>query len=145
MSLKRKQYEIFKLREKDIEKQILAFLSTIKGGWPCKVELGGRPVKKGNGYALIPFKSPFFRKGFSDIMFCYKGTTFFFEVKIESEYKWIMKHYGELKKFPPEMWNNKKHRHYSEQVHFIEGVRRAGNQGFFVCNLEQVKEALKGL
>lgn len=132
-----------KLTEKQIEKLILDHLSFMRGGFVTKVELGGRPVNSGGRKVIIGFKNKYYRKGFSDIMFNYKGKVFYFEVKTPEEYNWYEKKKEKLRATPLTMLKSKKEIHFKEQQLFIDGVRRGGSVGEFVCSLNQVRNIIE--
>ena len=44
-------------KESDIEKTMLDYLNTVRGGFVCKMNRSGRPVRRGNIVILIPFKN----------------------------------------------------------------------------------------
>lgn len=88
--------------------------------------IGGRevPIRRHNRF------SP---KGVSDVIFLFKGTSYWIEIKRESEYKWIIKNYDRLKEGIPK---NPRESHAQDQIRFIEDIKnRTGNHGFFTYSI----------
>jgi hypothetical protein len=129
-------------KEKPLEHMVLNYLDRIPGGYVIKHELSGRPIKKGNYYILIPFKSKFFRRGHSDVTFLYKGTSYYFELKTTKELSWWKKKYETIKHLTPDLLDerkDKKIKHFLEQQLFINNINETGNKAYFVDTLEDVQ------
>lgn len=136
---------MLKVREEDIEKVILDYLSRVRGGFVTKIHMSGRPVKTRAGIVMIPFQNRYCRNGISDIQFNFRGKMFVFEVKTPEEHKYILKHYKELMLTPIELMDKKKNKkkyHIKEQMIYIEGIKDSGGDGDFVSDLDQVKKIL---
>ena len=129
--------------ENPIQNFLLDYLGHLKNGFVMKIELSGKPIRNGNKIVkIIPFKNKYYRKGMSDILFCYKGKFFCFEVKKKDEHEKILRNYERIKNTPIKMLPNYLH-HAKEQMNFIQEIKRAGGDGDFVSNLEHVKEILR--
>jgi len=126
--------------EKQIETEILHYLNSI-GAFPMCIEISGRPIKNKHGIQLIPFKSPFHRKGMSDILCLYKGKLFAFEVKTRKELTWTQNKLAKYSTIDLVM-GNKKDNHLAEQDRFIQHINDNGGHGAFVCSVDQVKEII---
>jgi len=127
--------------EKEIEFSILSYLDTL-GGYPMKINLGGRPIQNKEGrMLLIPFKNAFTPKGMADILFIYEGCAFAFEVKTAAQVKFIKNSYQRLAEggFSAA---NKSYKRLQEQILFIEKFKSSGGYGGFVSTIEEVKSII---
>lgn len=118
----------------------------LKGGFVKKNHQSGRPIKKGNFIVLIPWKSPYCRKGISDIEFIWQGRHYAFEVKTPEEHGYINRNLKKIMSMKPSELSRKsnlKKRHIYEQFEYIMSIKRAGGFGGFVSSLENVKKYLK--
>ena len=127
-----------KITEEDITESICHYLSLFRGSQLNRITPGGF-FKNGR---MRKHKSKHVKKGVSDIQFIYQGKFYVFEVKTPKEYKYTMKYYGEILSTPKDFLVDKK-KHLKEQIEYIEGVRRNGFIGEFVCSIEMVKERLE--
>lgn len=83
------------------------------------------PIRKCNRFAP---------KGMTDIIFFWNSIAYFIEVKRESEYKWLEKHYDRIKHG---FSHSKREVHAKNQINFIEDmVNRVGCRGFFTYSLD---------
>ena len=128
------------MTEKDIEKSILMFLERIPDSYVCKIDKGGKPVKKGNKTIIIPFGGRYSVVGMSDIMFICQGKTYFFEVKTPETVKYPRKHFDKLLVTHPDGHSRKV---LIQQCRFIHSIRKAGAVGEFVASIEDVTTILQ--
>lgn len=121
--------------EKAIEKDLLKYLD-YKGCFPCKIENTGvyDPRKKTFRKVVSPYK----RKGISDIMFFWKGKTWFAEVKTPDELGYIMRNFEKL-----DRREVKSKERISNQVKFIQSVREQQQIGIFVDGIERLKKLME--
>lgn len=125
------------LSESQIEELILAHLN-------FKMRIHAWKVPKA-GYYDVKRKifrkqvSKFARNGVSDISGLLPGKGLFIEVKSEKDYRYIMKHYEELKNY---FGSCEKKNHFKEQIQFIEDVKTSGNIGFFADSVACVEKEL---
>ena len=117
--------------EKAIEKEILLYLDH-KGCFPCKIENAGTydPTKKVFRAVVNPYR----RKGISDIMFFWKDSVYFVEVKTPDELGYITRNWDKL--------NNgevKSKERLTNQIRFLQSVRAKNQTGFFVDSIERLK------
>lgn len=87
--------------------------------------------------------SKFVRKGISDVFYLEGGEFYVFEVKSDTEHKYIKKHLDDIMKSHG-IGLNKKRMHIYEQALFIEDVKREGGFGGFVSTVEDVMEIING-
>ncbi len=73
--------------------------------------------------------------GVSDIIGWWNSNGVVIEVKVPSEYKWLMKRYEMLR---TTYVTSKKDVHAQNQIRFIEHVKSTGNLGFFTFSLDHV-------
>ncbi len=125
------------LTEKQIETQILDFLSIAKGCLFFKHNNTGIFDPKTKKFRTVQNK--YIPKGASDIYGSFYGRTFYIEVKTPSEHAYITKHYEEIKKY---IGPSRKKNHIKNQIHYLELARKNHCIAFFACSLDQVKEAL---
>ena len=128
------------MTETQIQNFILDYLNAL-GGYVCKIELSGKPVKTPQGFKLIPFKNKYYRKSMSDILFFYKSNFYAFEVKTPQEHEKVKKN---LNRFRTKTINQipKYLHHYKKQFDFIECVKKQGGHGGFVSSLSDVKNIM---
>lgn len=126
-----------KLTEKQIETSILAFLEYTPGCSFHKLNNTGIYDPKKGGFRKVVNK--YCPKGIADIVGSYNNLIAWIEVKTPEEYKYLMKHYEELRCY---VGLDKKKNHYRNQIAFIEGKKRVGNIAFFADSIDMVKEKL---
>lgn len=129
-----------KLDEKEIKESIAYALDMKYRSLTCVIELSGRPIKTPKGFVLIPFKSPYYRRGMSDILFLHKGILFAFEVKTKEEYHWFSKKWPVIKNVGPK---NEKEKHFFEQYMFITNIIKNGGHGGFIYNFEMAEKIIE--
>jgi len=125
------------MKERQIETMILDYLAALPGCDARKNESVGvfDPTKR----TFRKSHSKYRINGVSDILGYYKNKSFAIEVKTESEYKFVMKHYDRIKNGG---LNTKRDRRLFDQISFIEMVKNHDQIGFFACSVDQVKENL---
>ncbi len=89
----------------------------------------GRYIRRSN--SLVP-------KGLPDLVYFYKGKTFFFEVKTEKASRFIVKNYNRILE-----GKGKIYEHIYNQIVFREDLIKIGITCEFVATVEQVKEILE--
>ena len=132
------------ISEQIVQNLILDYLGHLSNSYPLKIEISGKKTYVNGVMKMIPFKNKYHRKGCSDILLCYEGKFYCFEVKKESEYLKIKKNYNRISTTPIKLLPEYLHR-AKRQMNFIEDVRRAGGLGDFVCSLDQVRLILEGV
>lgn len=131
------------LTEKEIEVLILEYLAVkYPTALICNIEISGKPRRIGGKVIMIPFMSPFHRKGMPDILMWLNGKSFAFEVKKVSEYKWYKKKESWFRLTPLQQMPCKKKKHTKMQLDFINDIISNGGHGDFVCNISQVQEII---
>lgn len=123
-----------------IEFDILTRLNLLQGGYFWKAEypsvfIPGKNLRYGKQ------KHPFIPNGIPDIIGVYKGRFCAFEVKRPEVWKYIAKHYNELKNmnFSP----SKDKKRFATQIQFIENIKKNGGLAGFVCNYDQAERIIK--
>ena len=124
-------------KESIIETQILRYLDTL-GGYAIKLAPTGYFDTKRKVFRK--HTSVFANRKKLDILFYYKGTTWNFEVKTPTEYKYIMKHYAKLSDPVILLNGNKKQVHLHEQIIALDRIRESGNYAFFTYSAMHVKQ-----
>lgn len=130
--------------EEQITESICKYLSLFGGAQINRIAPSG--FFKKNSFSksgvMIKHKSKFVQRGVADILFWYKKKFIALEVKVPKEYNYICKNYLRISKSIPDMLS-KKDFHILEQIEYLEGIRRNGFVGEFVCSLEQVRKILE--
>lgn len=72
-----------------------------------------------------------------------QGVAVYIEMKIETEYKYICKHYWELLNRSYEPWSDKKER-YHNQIKFIQEAALCGSLAGFAHDIETAKIVING-
>lgn len=125
------------LSEHDIEEQILYYLNFKRRISAWKNPTGGYfDSRKGIFRKQV---SKFARNGISDIIGLAPGRGLFIEVKAEKAYRYLMKHYEELKNY---RGTCSKKNHLKEQILFIEEAQASGNVAFFADSVSCVEKEL---
>ena len=123
--------------EYDIERDCIAYLKSI-GAFVFKSTSSGYYDTKAKRFRKQV--SPLcFLNGVSDCIGIFQGKPLYIEWKTEGAYKYIMKHYEELRFY---IGADKKKRHLREQIWFIEETKKRGGISFFACSIETVKLGL---
>lgn len=123
------------LSEHDIEEQILYFLNFKKRISAWKNPSGGYfDARRGIFRKQV---SRFARNGVSDIIGLLPSRGLFIEVKSETAYRYLMKHYEELKVY---RGADPKKNHLKEQILFIEEAQASGNVAFFADSVSCVEK-----
>lgn len=126
------------MSESDIEDQILHYLNLKLRFVAWKNSTSGFfDTRRGVFRKQV---SKFARNGVSDVIVLLPEKTAFIEVKTPEKYRYIQKHWNELKSYFGE---NKDKNRLKEQIQFIEEVNASGNIGFFACSIECVENELK--
>lgn len=115
-----------KLKEKEIEEQILSWLNLQPGVFAFKVATGGWfDTKRG---VFRKNSSKFLLKGTSDIIGMIHGKFMAIEVKSETGMKRFLRYPG---------------KHELDQILFLRRVTDRGGLAICVCSLEEVMTALR--
>ncbi len=125
------------LSEHDIEEQILYYLNFKRriSAWK-NPSSGYFDAKRGIFRKQV---SRFARNGISDIVGLAPNRGLFIEVKSEKAYRYLMKHYEDLKVY---RGDSKEKNHLKEQILFIEEAQASGNVAFFADSVSCVEREL---
>lgn len=127
------------IKESQVELLILNFLNYRKGFRVYKIKNIGVYDSKKNVFRKPVH--PYTPKGMSDLAGNYNGRSLYIEVKTPKEYKYLMKHYEEIKAFCGVC---KKKNHLQNQIKFIEDNLKDGCIAFFSDGIETtVRELAK--
>jgi penicillin-binding protein-related factor A (putative recombinase) len=125
--------------EKQIENSILNYLEFLPECFTWKNQSAGTFDPKKGVFRLS--KNKHHINGVSDILGIVRGRFLAIEVKDEKEYKYVIKHYDEIKS-GRYTTNVKKKDHLKNQIDFIENIKAQGGIGFFASSIKQVQEEL---
>lgn len=129
--------EALGLTEHQIEASILERLGLIREGYPCKIVNNGAIKKTASGkIILVPQNNPYFRKGFSDVVFFHPKKTFFFEVKTWKDWDQITRRRDF---FRDGIHTDKTYIRWQNQILFQDEMRRIGHIAEFVHSIAQVE------
>jgi len=120
-------------RERRFEDDLFRYLNSIRAFARCwKNEEYPSPVMKGQSHNRIMG---------SDVYGIIKpsGRWLAIEVKRESDYKFIMKHYDRMRTY---VGPNKKYQRFARQINFIEMIKAHGGLAFFACGWQEAKDRL---
>lgn len=128
------------LSETNIQSAILRALEAQTGGRVLRFR--NNPIVRVINGREVPIRqcNRFSPKGVPDIIYLANGTSYWIEVKRETEYKWLMKNYERLK---TGIAKTKRDAHVQHQIMFIEDIKkRTGNHGFFTYSTPDCMEKL---
>ncbi len=128
-----------KFKENDIEKEILIYLNSLKDGMFWKNPASGFF----DGKAMRKHSSKFIIKGVSDIIGCYKGKFYAFEVKTPVSIRFYELHHERLSKTASWALKNDKERHFRRQIEFQKKIKVYGGEAFFVSSVLEVKKIME--
>lgn len=126
------------LTESQIQSQIIDYLRA-KGIRADRQNVGASQyTDKNNVTRFVKFGD----KGMSDILGCIppEGKFLACEVKSEKQYNYVMKNYDRIKRG---QIKTKRDMHLSNQIQYIEDIKRIGGVGLFACCIENVEDELK--
>jgi hypothetical protein len=129
-----------KLSETNIQSAVMMALESLPGGRVLRFR--NNPIIRVINGREVPIRQSnrFCPRGVADIVFLYKSTSAWIEIKTEAEYKFVMKHYDRLRDCIPK---NKRESHLQEQIRFLEDVRdRTGNKAFFTFSVSDCMDKL---
>jgi len=131
------------VNENDAQSFLMDYLDSL-GGFVCKIELSGKPIKGKGGsiIKLVPFKNKYYRKGMSDCLYFLNGRFFAIEFKTNEEHRKIKRNIERLKCCTRDQLPKYLHR-VKDQYDFIERIKGCGGAGGFASTLGDVKEILK--
>ena len=129
---------LFKMKESQIENQILQRLNLERDGYFWKNHSTGIYDPKKNAFRLS--SNLFFVRGVSDILGVYQGKFVAIEVKTPDKYRYMLKHWERLK---IGQITNKDQRRLASQINFIETIRERGGIAGVACDMKTAMEILK--
>ena len=124
-----------KISEKQVENKLLDYLEN-RGCFPCKIERQGTFDRSKGIYRMN--KSKYKRNGISDIMFFYKDTVYFCEVKTPEKYGYIQRNFEKL-----QAGEVKSQKTITTQIEFLWSVRKKKQVSFFCDSVERLKKIMQ--
>jgi len=121
------------MNESGIQKEIIDYLKSIPDSKLIRLDGQGTMIK---GRLVRQNKT------LLDLLFLYRGQTYFFEVKTPTEKDFIIKHKERLLEGDFNS-DNKNLKRYKSQLEEAKEIRATGNIAEFVSSLNEVLEVLK--